>query len=136
MIEPTSVLPARRRMFHKRRWVPAAPPPPSVLTLVSATYDAASSVVLTFDRPMDIADLDVTTILVNDGDLMDCKYAGWPDPPPALTGPATVLVYLNGVADDGDPGVRLTVGPGNGIVAAGDGGAWPGVDGLPVPFQG
>jgi hypothetical protein len=126
---------SRRHRRPLRRKTPAGPPaPPAALTLVLATYDPASAVELTFDRPIDVAAMDVTTVLVNDGDIMDCKYAGWPDPPPALTGPATVRVTLNGVADDGDPGVHLTVGAGNGIVATGDGGTWAGVDGLALPF--
>ena len=83
--------------YRPRRDLPGKPPattpaPPAALTLVSATYDPAKSVELTFDRPIDVAGIDVTAILVDDGELMDFKYAGWPDPPPVLTGPATVLV--------------------------------------------
>ena len=132
IIPPPKKFPRKRTTEKPPAGSPPPTPPPPVLTLVSAVYEAGQYVALTFDRPIDFAGLDVAAVSVADGDVADYRYVGSGTPMEA--GAATVEVLLNGVAAGADPGVRLTVGPGNGIVAADDGGTWPGVDGLSLPF--
>lgn len=130
-----TIHPVRRRVGRSYAKGESTPvPPPAVLTLVSAVYDPGGTVSLTFDRAIDISGMDVSAVSVDDGAVMNFKYRGWGDSPPELTGPDTVLVYLNGYEDGGDPGVHLTVDAGNGIVPAGGGAAFGGVSDVSLPM--
>ena len=51
-----------------------------------------------------------------------------------LVNPTTVRVALNAIGGAMTPGVHLTAGAANGIVAADDGGAWAGVVELALPW--
>ena len=113
---------------HKRK--PAAVAPP--LVLVAATYDTdVLSVFLTFDRAIDIASIDVGAFIVHDGEDGNIVAGfGTPD----MGAPNQVLVYMEWVGDYGGWQILMTAGPGNGIVAADDGGTWAGVTDLGMPF--
>ncbi|MGB7159891.1 MAG: hypothetical protein WBD40_17625 [Tepidisphaeraceae bacterium] len=107
--------------------------PPAALTLVAAAYDKdASCVDLAFDRPIDIGAMDVTQIVVDDDTFRGLRLVGFASP--VLLNPTTVRVPLNEVGGATQPDVHLTAGAANGIVAAGDGAAWAGVNTLLLPF--
>jgi hypothetical protein len=85
---------------------------------------------LTFDRPVDVAGIVPSAIVVNDAITAGGKYAGYAA---ALAGPAVVEVSLEFVQAITGTEIRLDAGPGTGIVAADDGGAWAGAD-VVLPF--
>jgi hypothetical protein len=101
------------------------------LRLVSATYQSAASVRLTFDRPVKIAALDVSAITVSDGDGTGTLYQGHGSA--VMVSPQTVQVPLQGVGMTSG-GVTLTATAATGIVAEDDGGTWAGTSDLPLPF--
>ena len=57
-----------------RRVKPKAPPTP--LVLVSGVYHSAASIVLTFDRPINIASLAASAFVVNDNDDVGDRFEG------------------------------------------------------------
>jgi hypothetical protein len=85
---------------------------------------------LTFDRPVDIAGIVPSAIVVNDAITAGGRYAGYAA---ALSAPATVEVSLEFVEAISGTEIRLDAGPGTGIVAADDGAAWAGAD-VVLPF--
>jgi hypothetical protein len=99
--------------------------------LVSATYQSAASVRLTFDRAVLIGEIDVSAVGVSDGVTTGTLYQGHGSA--TLLSPRTVEVPLMGVGMAGG-GVTLTAGNGTNVVAADDGGMWPGAAELPLPF--
>jgi hypothetical protein len=115
----------------KFRRHPPRPRAVAALRLVSATYQSAASVRLTFDRPVKVAALDVSAITVSDGDGTGTLYQGHgsatqPDP-------QTVLVPLMGVCMTSG-GVTLTASAATGLAAEDDGGTWAGTTDLSLPF--
>jgi hypothetical protein len=103
------------------------------LTLISAFYeDGTSRLLLEFDRPIDIAGYNGAAILVNDGAINGVQYDGQGGITP--TGPASVEIALVEVQVWSGPDVRLNATPISGIVAVDDGGTWPGVTNLLLPF--
>jgi hypothetical protein len=134
-MDPQSIfLAAKPRVRRKRKQgATSEPAPPVALTLVAATYDEfVPSVTLAFDRPIDIAGLDGSSILVRDGDAAQMMWSA--------TGAAvqdatnTVRITLEPVEGDSTPGVMMNAGPTNGIVAVDDGGEWGGASELALPF--
>ncbi len=101
------------------------------LVLVAAVYSAAPSITLSFNQPIDIAQLVEGVIEVTDGAL----GLLWINSPPAvLVDPQTVRMNLVDDKEFVGTGVHLTA-PGNtGIVASEGGGAWGGVMDLALPF--
>jgi hypothetical protein len=85
---------------------------------------------LTFDRPVDIAGIVPSAVVVNDAITAGGKYAGYAA---ALTSATVVEVSLEFVEAISGTDIRLDAGPGTGIVAADDGGAWAGAD-VELPF--
>jgi hypothetical protein len=110
---------------------PVFPAPPA-LTLVAAAYQPGEWVRLTFDRAVDVASADTAAVRVDDGAVAGWLFRG--DGPAALVGPRTVQVGLAILDRPAGSGTRLSAGAGTGIVAADDGGAWPGVTDLSLPF--
>jgi hypothetical protein len=123
-------LPARQRVHRKRRTattvLPAAP-----LVLVSAAYDPGAAADLTFDRAIDVAALDPASFVVSDGDY-GFQYVGTGES--GLLSPTTVRIVLVGIGEWSEPGITLSAGAANGIVAADDDAPWAGVTGLELPF--
>ena len=122
----------RKRRGKTRRVPPAPPAPPVELVLVSAIYDAGAAVTLTFDRAIDIAELDGAVVVVEDGVHSQFRYAGTAGA--TLLSPETVQIELAGVEEFVGPDIRLNVGITNGIVAVDDGGTWLGASDLELPF--
>ena len=100
--------------------------------LVSATYDVGTSVRLTFDRAINIAGLNALAFSVDDAADSGNAYSGGGGA--ILAGAASVDVFLVDPTPPVGPGTTLSVTAANGIVASGDGGTWPGVLDLPLPF--
>jgi hypothetical protein len=123
--------------FRKRRGrvkPPAAGPPPAPLTLVSAAYFPGDpSIVLTFDRAIDIAALNPGAITVDDPAESGVLYEGGGGA--ALAGPTAVQMFLLEIGSASGAQILLNASAANGIVAVDDGGTWPGVTGyvLNVP---
>jgi hypothetical protein len=116
---------------RRRRRPPAATAPtPVALTLVAAEYFDGETVWLTFDRPVDLAGIVPSAIVVNDAVTAGGKYAGYAA---MLTGPTVVEVSLEFVEAISGTEIRLDVGAGTGIVAVDDGGTWAGAD-VELPF--
>ena len=119
-------LPARR----PRKSGPPTPPIAAPV-LVAASCTEGPTLILSFDRPVDVAGL-VPGLLRVDNGLLMYRYVGYQTP--AVLDPQTIEVPLTGVEDYAGPGVTLTAAAGNGIVAADGGLAWAGVGDLELPF--
>jgi hypothetical protein len=112
---------------RKKRLAPAA------LVLTQASYSPSPMVLwLYFDREIDVSAIDGTRIFVNDGDFNLMKF----DASGGVLSHGPNVVSLQLVAlEPYDLGpVRLSASASNGIVAVDDGGTWPGVEGLALPF--
>ena len=122
--------------FQKRYMAPkgrAAEAPPVALTLVSATYDTDDfSVVLTFDRAVDASALVASAITLDDGVYAAGSFVG--SGPATVVNPTTIKVFLEEIGGPSVPDVELSATAATGIVAVDDGGTWPGVTGLVLPF--
>jgi hypothetical protein len=122
-------IPAKRRAHRKPRM--ATPPP--ALTLVSASFstDPGPFVSLVFDRDIEIAENHPEVFAVSDG-VAGTKYIGNPEGGGRTGSSFGLNMDVDGEASG--ESVLLTVGAGNGIVAADDGAAWSGVTGLELPY--
>ncbi len=118
--------------IRRRRRKPIASPGPAALTLVAAYYDAATLVRLTFDRPIDIAGIVASAIVVSDGPYEAARFAG--TAAAELSAPATIELPLELTGPASGPIVTLTASALNGIVAVDDGGTWAGVTDVELPF--
>lgn len=114
---------------HKRQPKPRIA---RILTLTAATYQPATSVRLTFDRPVDIAALNVAAIGVDDGAINHIVLQGTGTP--TLIDPQTVQIPLSTVTMSSATQVLLTASAATGISAVDDGGTWSGRTNLVLPF--
>ena len=100
--------------------------------MVAATYDRGEpSVTLTFDRAVDLAGFDPSSLNVFDGpEAFELGGTG------AITilAPDSAKIILIHNFDFTGPGVTMTATGGAGIVAQDGGAAWAGVTGLELPF--
>ena len=128
MLLPAPPLYPRKRKPRAKRRTVATPTAP---VLVSVTYEPTAAVTLTFNRAIDIAGINLTTILVADGPN-GFLYEGAGTP--VQGDPASVQIDLNGIEEITADDVKLTAWPTNGIVGAGDGLPWDGVVDLVLPF--
>jgi hypothetical protein len=133
MISPIQIQRRQRRYKSKVGRPTPTPPPPGDLNLVSADYvvSPSLSVVLGFDRAIDISGLNGAAIVVDDGDAASESFAATGET--EMLDPATVRIGLDYIGDDSDPGIYLNATDESGIVAVGDGGTWPGVTGWVLP---
>lgn len=128
MLDTSIFFPARQRVRRKRK----APGTTSAgLTLVAATYEPSSFVSLTFDRAVDIADINVAAITVDDG-MSGFRFIGTGTA--ELTSPTTVYVILDGLEELPFEGIHLNVTNANGIVASESTEVWGGCEDLELPF--
>jgi hypothetical protein len=125
-------LPARRRIGRRRRHGVPSSPAPAALVLVSATYQEEASVTLEFDRAIDVSGIDVSAIIVDDALTTGLTFAGAGTP--TIVNATTVQVTLVETGGSSGSEITLTAGANNGIVAADDGGAWPGAEDLELPY--
>jgi hypothetical protein len=100
------------------------------LVLVSALYEPTASVTLTFDRPIDVADVNCSAITVDDG-MFGFRFVAVEA---NLLSATTVELVLNGIDELPFVGVKMNATASNGIVAAGDAAAWAGALELELPF--
>jgi len=115
----------RKRPPRTRGTSSAAPPG---LTLVSAAYDGGdSSVILTFDRAVDISAFDGSAISLVSGTTL---FGGTTA---ALDGDAIVEITLVPIGSASGP-LRLSATASSGIVAVDDGGTWAGCSDMGLPF--
>jgi hypothetical protein len=126
--EFVGVKPRRRRQRKGARTSPPAPP----LMLVAATYDNSGllSLTLQFDRAIDISAINPAAIVITDGVLEQLNVCT------SVNESGADWVMLNWEFADAVPAGAITfsAGAGNGIVAVDDGGAWPGVTDVELPF--
>src|SRR5262245_54525319 len=94
------------------------------LTLVAVAYVAGTTLALTFDRAINIAAMDVTQVLVSDGE-QGFLYQGFGEP--ELLSPTNVSMALVSIDSVEDAKVRLTASADTGIAAVDDGSPWEGV---------
>ena len=115
---------------------PTPPTPPLALTLVAATYDPATLLLmLTFDRPVNIAAFDGAAVQVGDPTFNFTLYNGTGGAA-YLASPTVVGIYLAQQDDYFGTEVDLMADGASGIVAVDDGAAWAGTSGivfLPYP---
>lgn len=123
--------------FRRKRGGPkkagnTAPPVPTGLTLIEATYDSDTQVLrLVFDRPINAGGIIFEAFLVADAQflsryLMPVDYSSFQ--------PNSVDLPLGIIEPVGGSGVHLNVSEGNGIVAAADSEPWAGATNLSLPF--
>ena len=123
------LIPFRRR----RKAGGAVQAPPAALTLVSATYDIETeSVILSFDRAVNVTGFDPAAITVQDGEFAAGLFVG--SGPATVVNPTTIKVFLEEIGGPTVPDVELTATAATGIVAVDDGGTWAGVMNLVLPF--
>ena len=124
---PTPVRYRKRRGRSRRK-----PPLPGLpLELVAAVYDSGTLVDLTFDRAIDVSGFIPGAFFVFDGPG-GTLYIG--DGPPTVMSPTRILVPLMEVEPTSGAQVLLTIYTENGIVAVDDGGTYPGVAALTLPY--
>ena len=114
----------------------ATPTPPPVLgpVLVAASYgpNVGPTLILTFDRAINIDDFNGGAIFVSDGQFNFTRYnAGGTV---SLDNPTTLRVTLAIFDEFEAPGVSLNTVGDTGIVAADDDEPWSGVTDLALPF--
>src|SRR4051794_15515787 len=117
----------------RRRFVRLGPPPtpPVALTLTAAEFGEKSWILLTFDRGIDIAGLDGSQIILDDGDSgFRFNATGAAE----SKSPISVQITLVEIGSSIGSGVHLSASGSSGIVAIGDGGTWDGVSELVLPF--
>ncbi len=105
----------------------------AALTLVAAVYQEAAWVQLTFDRPIDVAGLIGSAIVVKDANLSATRWQGTA----GATMVTAVTVQIELTEFDplvGGSGILLDATGGSGIVAVDDGGPWGGVTDVELPF--
>ena len=106
--------------------------PAECSTLVSATWSVSTWVRLTFDRAVNIAGIDVSTVTIADNWTTDGFFGG--DGAATMVDAQTVQVPLDYLhSSPGGSGVLLTVTDASGIVAVDDGGTFAGVTDFEVP---
>jgi hypothetical protein len=88
-------------------------------------------VILTFDRPIDIAGIQVDQVSVAVASVNQ-TFRG--TGAPLVVSPTAVRVSLVSIGPQSGTGVRLTATAATGIVAVDDGGTWSGVTNLTLPF--
>jgi hypothetical protein len=120
--------------YVRRKGKPTARKAPAALTLIAATFDAAGpNVLMTFDRAVDAAGMDVGQVRVFDGVTALRNYVG--QGVMTQQQPNSVRVSLQELGATGAGNVSLTVLDENGIVAVDDGGTWEGVADLALPYS-
>jgi hypothetical protein len=102
------------------------------LVLVAATFVAGDAVTLTFDRAIDASGVVGSAIVVDDGG--DTGYRFRANGYVTMIDPQTARLEVVDVEPTSSTTTTLDASAGNGIVAVEDGGAWPGVVGLALPF--
>ena len=127
IIQPRTVRKGRR---HAR---PRIAMPGVALVLVEASYVPSPMLLhLYFDREIDFAAIDGSQIVVDDGQYREVRLNA--------TGgvfaytPTRVTLQLLEVEPHAPGDVRLTASANTGIVAVDDGGTWPGVIDLSLPY--
>jgi hypothetical protein len=101
---------------------------------VSAAYESETPALLTlvFDRAINIGGLNGAVIIVDDAQQSFLKYNATGGA--VLLDPATVRLTLVSIDDPTGDSIVLNASPLSGMVAVDDGGTWPGVSNLPLPF--
>jgi hypothetical protein len=103
------------------------------LVLTQASYSPSPKVLwLYFDREIDVSAIDGEQIIVNDGDLRLSRMNA--SGGVLSQGPMVVSLQLVEIEPFDAGGIRLTATASNGIVAVDDGGVWPGVESLNLPY--
>ena len=129
-----TISPPPYRKSKRIKFPPPVAPPPVALVLVEAVYPFQTLEVLRlrFDRAINIAELDGTQIIVNDGFIEGqlCEATG----PATLLDARTLRVGVVAIPGPIMPNLLLTATGASGIVAVDDGGAWAGVTNLQLPF--
>jgi hypothetical protein len=99
---------------------------------VAASYETATLVRLTFDRPINAAGIVAGQMTVDDGPFEGRRFVSTAGVD--VVDPVTIDVALIEVGMAAGADVILTAGAGTGIVAVDDGGTWDGVTDLVLPF--
>lgn len=126
--------PSTPRVRRKRRDAAAAIQPAVALVLQAAelTQDDPESLILTFDRAIDMAGYDGSAVIVNDGSYVGMVYSA--TGPVTMLSPTSVNIELVAISEDYGPGVTLNAPATTGIVAVDDGGTWGGATAVELPF--
>jgi hypothetical protein len=125
------LLPPVPLIYRKRRGRTRAKRKPNFPVLMLALYDPKVSIVLGFDREIDVSGMDGSQIVITDGALTSSQYAATGTV--TQTAPNRVRIRLNDIAHFEGTGIVLNVSAANGIVAVG-GGAWGGCTDLQLPY--
>jgi hypothetical protein len=118
----------------KRKHVQFGAPPVQALTLVAASYDSevGPTLRLTFDRAIDISELDGTQIIVEDNASLQLKFNATGGA--VLETPTRVALPMHEIDSSEGAGDILDATANSGIVASDDGGTWAGVEDVELPF--
>lgn len=123
-----------RKQIRRREPPPLpAPPPPVALTLVQARYDSTEVVLrLTFDRAVDVDAFASSAVTVGDGLYNLSNYVATAA---SLEAPEVVRIALEPTGPFQYTDVMMEASAATGIIAADDGGTWPGTPGsIVLPY--
>src|SRR3954447_26254644 len=91
--------------YARRKRATIVPAPPVALTLTAAEFGEKSWILLTFDRGIDIAGLDGSQIIVDDGGS-NSRFAA--TGAAESKSPISVQIMLEQIGTTGESGVHLT----------------------------
>ena len=134
MTTPPPFNTAPPRKHRRRKSAATGNSPVQGLTLIAASYgpNVGPTLILTFDRAINIDDFDGSVIFVSDGQFNFTRYNAIGTV--SLDNPTTLRVFL-GIFDEFEgPGVSLNTVGETGIVAADDEEPWTGATNLVLPF--
>jgi hypothetical protein len=128
-----SIIPAPRRVRRKRKSDPPATPALGPV-LVAASYgpNVGPTLILTFDRAINIDDFNGSVIFVSDGQFNFTRYNAGGEY--QLDNPTTLRVTLGLWDEFESEGVWLNTLGETGIVAVDGGEPWTGATNLELPF--
>jgi hypothetical protein len=99
--------------------------------LVGASFSPVTAILrLSFNKPVDVSGIFPGNLIVDDA----ASGAKWEGVGAAMVNPSTVDVEMSELFPQAFADTRLNAQPPTGIVAVDDGGTWPGVTDVPLPF--
>jgi hypothetical protein len=123
----------RRRRKRSKRPATNPTPPPAALVLVAASFSTGDGAImrLTFDRAIDVGNVDTSQIVLRDGMFLHQQLVG---NEVTVVDPTTIDLSMMATGPTGIAVQLLTASAMTGIVAVDNGGTWPGITNAELPI--